>query len=287
MSLLSPTLEAFSIIAKTGTVHAAARELGLTQTGVTQRLRSLESALSATLFTRSRRGMKLTVEGESLLRYCESARDLEGEVLARIQNPGRMTGARLRITGPTSLLESRVVTQILPVLKAFPQLMLTLDVDDLETRIDDLRTGLTQFAIVPREHVAREMDSKLLKPERYLLVGTKRWEGRDVRGIVKSERIIDFNSDDKTTHHYLAKYRWLDGAQTERHFVNNNTALIRLLHEGVGYGVLLEEVARPTFESGSLVPLHPSGYLKAECALAWYPRPQMSPYFRALIEKIQ
>ncbi len=273
-------------MARIGSVHGAARELGLTQTGVTQRIRSLERTLSSTLFTRSRRGMKLTEEGQSLLRYCESAKDLEGELLAKIQNPGKTTTARIRLTGPTSLIESRIVEQVLPVIKAFPHLLLTLAVDDLETRIEDLRTGQTQFAVVPREQVAAEMDSKLLKPERYLLVGTKKWKGRDLKEVVRTEKIIDFNLSDKMTRNYLIKYRLLEDAQAERHFVNNNTAVIRLLKEGVGYGVLLEEVVKPYFDNGTLIPLHPAGLLKEECALAWYPRPQMPPYLDALIKAI-
>ncbi len=286
MSLLSPTLEAFSAVAKNGTVHGAARELGLTQTGVTQRLRALESSLSTTLFTRSRRGMKLTAEGESLLRYCQSTKDLEGEVLARIQSPGKLTEARCRLTGSTSLLESRVVSQLAPLLKTYPQLVMTLNANDLESRIDDLRAGRAEFAIVPRKLVAKEMDSKLLRPERYVLAGTKRWKGRHIKEVIKSERIIDFDPTDRTTHEYLEKYGWLDQVQKERHFVNNNSALVRLLKEGLGYGTLLEEIASSYFQTGELIPLHPSGGLKSDCALAWYPRPQMAPYFKALIQAI-
>ena len=38
MSLLSAELEAFVAIVKTSTVHGAAKEIGLTQTGITQRI---------------------------------------------------------------------------------------------------------------------------------------------------------------------------------------------------------------------------------------------------------
>src|SRR5277367_1249238 len=115
MSLLGPSLEAFLAVAKKQTVHGAAKELGLTQTGVTQRIRSLEAFLSATLFLRSRRGMQLTHEGQALLRYCQAARDLEGEALARIQGAGQRAEVRVQLTGPTSLLVSRVIPQCVPV----------------------------------------------------------------------------------------------------------------------------------------------------------------------------
>ncbi|PJB09950.1 MAG: LysR family transcriptional regulator, partial [Gammaproteobacteria bacterium CG_4_9_14_3_um_filter_38_9] len=85
MSLLSPNLIAFMAIVKHKTVHGAADAIHLTQTAVTQRIRSLEKQLKTTLFVRTRRGMVLTQEGEALWRYCMAAKSLEGEALARIQ----------------------------------------------------------------------------------------------------------------------------------------------------------------------------------------------------------
>src|ERR1700729_3496524 len=89
MSLLGPNLEAFLAVVKTKTVLAAAQEIGLTQTGVTQRIRSLERDLRVTLFSRSRTGMRLTPEGESLLQFCRSAQDLEGLTLSQMKGKGR------------------------------------------------------------------------------------------------------------------------------------------------------------------------------------------------------
>src|SRR5262245_21031595 len=104
MSLLSQNLLAFSAISRLGTVHAAATELRLTQTGVTQRIRTLEAQLATTLFIRSRKGMRLTSEGQSLLRYCRAARELEGDTLARIEGAGKERDVRVEIAGPTSIM---------------------------------------------------------------------------------------------------------------------------------------------------------------------------------------
>src|SRR4051794_40835794 len=109
MSLLSPQLEAFMQIAKYKTVHAAADALYITQTAVTQRLRALESKLATTLFIRTRRGMMLTPEGEALLRYCFAAQALEGEALAKITGAAQQTEIRLVLSGPTSIMHSRII----------------------------------------------------------------------------------------------------------------------------------------------------------------------------------
>src|SRR5437899_3247656 len=138
MSLLSANLEAFIAVSDIRTVQGAAQKLGLTQTGVTQRIRALERQLSTTLFIRSRRGMGLTQEGEALLRYCQAARDLEGEALAQIQKSGFVAQVRVCITGPTSIMTSRLTGNLLPLTQRFSQILLTLKISDLADRIEDL-----------------------------------------------------------------------------------------------------------------------------------------------------
>src|SRR5690348_5299797 len=88
MRLLSQNLRTFVSVVRQGTVHGAAAELGLTQTGVTQRIRSLERELETTLFLRSRQGMRMTPEGHVLLRYCRDAEHLEGQALSQIRGGG-------------------------------------------------------------------------------------------------------------------------------------------------------------------------------------------------------
>ena len=141
MKLLNPNLEAFLAIVQRQTVHGAAKDLGITQTAVTQRIRSLEGSLSTTLFSRSRRGMMLTYEGKTLLRYCQIARDLEGEVLADLTGSGEKSTLPICITGPTSIMRSRIIPKSIDVMSQFKGLLLSFNITDVETWIDDLKTG--------------------------------------------------------------------------------------------------------------------------------------------------
>ncbi len=106
MSLLHPGLEAFLVVARHGTVRGAAAQIGLTQTGVTQRIRTLEKKVGVTLFTRSRQGMRLTQEGEALHRYCQRVGDMEGELLSFLGDSGTEASFRLVITGPSSIIRA-------------------------------------------------------------------------------------------------------------------------------------------------------------------------------------
>jgi LysR family transcriptional regulator, chromosome initiation inhibitor len=286
VSLLSPQLEAFLAIVKHKTVHGASRDLHLTQTGVTQRLRALESSLAVSLFTRSRLGMRLTSEGEALLRYCQAARDLEGETLAGLTAGGKKVEVRLAVTGPSSLLRSRIVPQCLPVMKAFPELVMTFDLIDIETWGADLRSGKAQLALLPPNQVGREMDSKRLRPENYLLVASPAWAKRPLKEIISEERIIDFDPTDQMSFAYLKNFGLSDLNRRERHFVNNTESLVTLFKAGMGFGVLTAEFAEPYLRKGELISLNANRRFENPQALAWYPRPQMPAYFKALVKAI-
>lgn len=286
MSLLSPALEAFIAVAQAKTVHGAASHLHITQTAVTQRIHNLEAKLKTTLFIRTRRGMMLTSEGEALLRYCNAASELEGEALAKISGAAIETTLSLTITGPTSIMSSRIIPQCVPILKKFPNLLMRFDVNDVENRIQQLRAGESQFALLQPEHVAPEMEQKLLAPERYVLVCGKAWKSRKLRDIIQNERIIDFDPSDQMTFQYLKKFDLLDIANHERYFVNRPESIAMMIAKGLGYGILTAEFSKNYVAQHELIVLNQGKIFENHLALCWFLRPEPPKYFSALINGI-
>ena len=286
MSLLSSQLQAFLGVATQGTVHGAAKGLYLTQTAVTQRLRGLEQSLGATLFTRTRRGMKLTPEGEALLRYCHAAKDLEGEAMAQIKGGGKTTFAHVCLMGPTSMMHARVVPHCVEAAKRFPRLLLQFHISDTEDGIQALQTGVSQLSIVQQEQVTKEMASKSLQPEQYVLVCTAAWHSRSLKDIIKNERIIDFDPTDPVTFNYLKEYKLFESVNHERHFANRTDTLAMMLSKGYGYGLLTMEFCQPYVEQHQLIILNEGKIYENHMALVWYPRADPPDYFAALIDAI-
>jgi DNA-binding transcriptional LysR family regulator len=286
MSLISPQLEAFMAVARLKTVHGAAETLHLTQTAVTQRLRSLESRLRTTLFIRTRRGMQLTQEGEALIRYCHTVKALEGETLASMQGAGTQADIELVITGPSSIMSSRIIPACLDVMKKYQHLRLHFDIDDLETRYQKLRIGKADLALVQPEHLAQEMVAKRLRPEQYILVGPAAWKNRKLQKIIATERIIDFDPTDQMTFNYLKAFDLFDMAQYNRCFVNRTEALALMVKAGLGYTTLAKEFAQPYLSDGSCITLNGGKIYEHHYALAWYTRPEPPAYFRAVTAAI-
>jgi LysR family transcriptional regulator (chromosome initiation inhibitor) len=287
MSLLSPQLQAFMAIVRDQTVHNAARHLHLTQTAITQRIRTLERKLTTTLFIRTKRGMLLTPEGEALQRYCQSVKALEGEALSMIRKAAVDRVVELCICGPTSIMQSRIVRQCFPVMQKFPNLLMRFNIADTEDRHQRLRMGHCQFAILKQEHVSLEMQYKPLKPESYVLVCSQQWKNHSLEDIIKRHRIVDYNVDDQLTYDYLKQYGLFELANHERHFANRTETLASLIEAGFGYGVLTEEFSQPYLKQDRLIVLNEKKTYENKMVLAWYDRPTPPKYFSELIDAMQ
>lgn len=284
MSLLHPNLIAFMAVVERKTVQDAARKIGLTQTGVTQRIRALEKELQTTLFIRSRTGMKLTTEGESLQRYCQSVVELEGQLVFE----STQQEIKLTISGPSSLMRSRVIPEVAGLLTKYPFLRIQFDLMDLQSAIYKLKNGSSQIVIVQSKNVALEMDSKIIRPERYILVGPYNWKKRSLKDILQKESIIDFDQNDTYTFEFLEKYGLKSEAQNSRHFVNNTDALASLVAKGAGFSVLSQELASDLINRKILADLAPGKYLDlSDFSLAWYPRPEMPAYFKDILQVLK
>lgn len=86
LSMEFKDLEIFQVVAKTGTVTAAARELKYVQSNITARIQKLENEMNTKLFNRTNRGMSLTPEGKKLLAYSEKILSLTNEMTKVIQS---------------------------------------------------------------------------------------------------------------------------------------------------------------------------------------------------------
>ncbi len=287
MILLNRNLEAFLSVANLKTVSGAAKNLGLTQTAITQRLKLLESDLGITLFLRSKNGMKLTPEGEILLRSCLEAKSIEGRLLAGLQKSGEQENINLCIVGPASIIAGRVTKQCHHIYVNWPKLNIRLLVDVNANRLNHLKRGSADLAILQHHEVADELDSKTLKPLEIALVCKASWKNRTLKEIIESERMLAYHPEDSTGLDYLKTFNMLKLIKRSPIYTNENQALINLLTGGIGFGVLPIELAEPLVKNKQLIYLNHGQVMKIPIALAWYPRKNKPHYFQEIISSIK
>jgi len=122
-------LRIFLAIARTGTLGAAARQLGQTQPTMGRRLRALEQAVGQTLFQRTSDGFILTDEGAAVLGHAER---IEDEVLGferQLAGQAGQLDGLLRISA-SDWFGTHILTPIFSVFtRAHPQVTIELVTD--------------------------------------------------------------------------------------------------------------------------------------------------------------
>lgn len=149
-------LRCFVTVARVGSLTHAAQQMGLSQSAISRQIQSLESSLKVALFQRHARGLSLTEAGETLLRTAEDVSHQLNLVTARIRESTTSPSGELRVT-TTMVLGTHWLTQLLPEFhKAYPDIHLTLLLDDREY---DLATREADVAI---RMLPPEQDSDLI-----------------------------------------------------------------------------------------------------------------------------
>ncbi|MEH0019016.1 MAG: LysR family transcriptional regulator [Desulfobacter sp.] len=80
-------LRCFKEVAETGSFTRAGNNIGLTQAGVSTKIRRLEERLSAKVFNRTSKTLSLTLEGEVLLDYARRILSVHDEAVSRLTRP--------------------------------------------------------------------------------------------------------------------------------------------------------------------------------------------------------
>jgi DNA-binding transcriptional LysR family regulator len=91
-SLTLAQIDTFDSIVRLGSFHAAARELGLTQPSVSQRVRELETTLNTKLFIRRGPRVSLTAQGHALEDHARRLLGDANSIVARFRDRDQLRG---------------------------------------------------------------------------------------------------------------------------------------------------------------------------------------------------
>ena len=138
----------FYYVAKYGNVTQAARVLLNNQPNLTRAVKTLESELGCPLFIRSNRGMKLTPEGERLLRHIRIAiENIEAGEAEIIESRNLERGSVF-----VAASEVALHCVLLPVLKKYrslyPGIKLKISNHSTPQAIDAIKNGFADIAVV-------------------------------------------------------------------------------------------------------------------------------------------
>lgn len=98
-------LEVLSVIAKTGSLSAASREVGISQQAVSARLTSIESQIGVRVVTRTTRGTQLTPAGEVVAEWADQVLDVAQRVDTGLASLRAERRSRLKVVASQTVAE--------------------------------------------------------------------------------------------------------------------------------------------------------------------------------------
>ena len=109
-------LKIFAALARTGSLTAASRVLPYTVSALSLRLRRLEEAVGASLFTREARGLALTPAGDMLLAQAQNVLRAAAQLETAMSGFSRGERATLRVASNSTGLQSVIAPAAGPFL---------------------------------------------------------------------------------------------------------------------------------------------------------------------------
>lgn len=129
--MMDPDYDLFVAIAEARSLSGAARVVGTSTASVSKRLVRLEERLGTRLVNRTTRRMSLTPRGERFLRDLVQVKASLGEAEERVSGYANDPAGLLRITAPTSFGRVYLPPVIASFARAWPDVQLELNLDDI------------------------------------------------------------------------------------------------------------------------------------------------------------
>lgn len=185
-------LETFVAIADTGSFHAAAERMCLTQSAVSMQMRNLEESLRLELFERSVRPPRLSNTGLLLLEQAREIVTLCGKLLESSPVASQLTGSiRIGTIPGVSFILPETLDDLRKAYRHLQVRVVSRLTDELVTLVTQ---GRLDAAVVtePRDHDPQLVSRPLLS-EPLLVIASRDCTGQSDLELLKSNRYIGFN----------------------------------------------------------------------------------------------
>jgi DNA-binding transcriptional LysR family regulator len=281
---------AFVAVARHRSFTAAATELGVTRSAVSQTIKGFEQRLGVALLARTTRDVGLTEAGAALYAELAPVIGTVGRAIERIAEYSGRPAGLLRLNVP----HIAVPLVIEPILAGFldkhPQVQLEIFCDDSLANI--LEDGF-DAGIRLGEMVAQDMVSvRLTPPTRTVVIGSPAYF--EMHGV--PQRPEDLVRHDCVNYRQNSRgglYRWefqRNGEEFEiavkgRVIANDTPMLMRCAVDGLGLVSHLESLVRPWIERGEMRTVLDEYSVGTPGFFLYFPaRAQVLPKLRAFIE---
>ena len=263
----SRQMRAFSVLARTGSFTQTARELHLTQSGISHSMKSLERDIGCRLLDRLGKKVVLTQAGEQLLHHATKIlQEMENarESLAHLGKWGR---GRLRLGASTTACQHLIPPVLREFKESFPDHAVMIEPGDTPELVASLLRHKIDLALSLEPDKEPQLDfHPLFTDELHFIVSALHpWAktGRVERSEIPRQNYILYNKQSVTfriVEKYFRREQMVLNTVIELGSMEATKELVKL---GIGVSILAPWIAKKEIEEGSLVAL-PLGRRKLE-----------------------
>ncbi|NVO54501.1 LysR family transcriptional regulator ArgP [Rhodobacteraceae bacterium B1Z28] len=283
--LLDPhQLSALSAILRHGSFDAAAAELAVTPSAISQRIKALEDRIGASLINRGS-PCTGTPAGLRIAQYAEDIGLLEAQLARELTLEQGSGPARVRIAVPADSL----ATWFIDAMAQVPDMLFDLVVDDQDYSAEWLRRGEVSAAITVGGQTVTGCDAIALGTLRYLPTAspefTERWfgDGVNAKSLSRAPCLV-FNRKDGLQKAWIAD---MAGSRISppSHFLPSSQGFVDAAIAGLGWGMNPEGLVREELEDGRLCTIVFNAHL--DVALTWQVGRVLAPALAPLTRAVQ
>lgn len=244
----------FLAVADAGSVSEAARRLFVSQPAVSAEIAALEGMLGVRLFVRSRRGVRLTEAGETLIHHVRSAFTMLAAGEERLRELAGLARGTLRIGASDMTLRFYLLSPIAEFHKRYPAVHLQVTNAPTPKTLAALRDGSIDFGVVSGPladtegldvlPVRQVQDIFVAAPDHPLV-------GREItREELAAHPMIMLEGATSTRAYVEA---WLgEGFPPPMIELATSDLLVEFAKNGIGVASVVEDFAAPALASGEL-----------------------------------
>ncbi len=279
MSTFDPdALECLAAIVEEGGFERAAVRLSITQSAVSQRLRSLEAAVGTVLIVRSR-PLRATSAGQLLLKHTKQMRLLRADLERDLKELApSSSGGREEERVSIAINADSIATWALDALGDLVREGLPLEIitDDQDFTQEWLREGQVLGCVTTLKQALRGCKVVPLGAMNYIAVCANSITTTDRFDLKKGLTahnfhqmpFIAFNRKDDMQTEFVAKAFGLKRVSLRQLFVPSSQAQVRAVRDGWGVSVLPQLTVQPWLDSGEFINLLPEFALPVQ--LYWH-----------------
>lgn len=285
-------IEAFLRVAERRSFSAAAADLGVSPSAISQTVKALEARVGAPLFMRTTRSVGLTQAGEMFLERAAPAYTGLADAYEAARNLGNRPAGRLRI----NLMRGAVQPLFEPIIAGFcetyPEIELEIYADDA---LADLSAGGFDAGVRMGEALDADMIAvRLTGSFRFVVAAAPAYldkYGRpETPEDLRDHRCVRFRlaSGGLMPWTFERGNRDFDVAVTGPIIVNDWIAALVAMRAGVAMGMMAEPMATAMVESGALELVLTDHAASTSGLFLYYPgRKQVMPKLRAFIDYVR